>query len=135
MLTFRIQSSASDCLGLWEGWFALSKEYQEECLYGQLLKDAQSEALTDRVKDDVLHCLATECPQRGIAEAYDNIRTNFATRAMPARLASKQRKLYQALDRESGGWLSEGKAVLDMCHRQEGVLNVILTASRLQASV
>lgn len=121
------------CDELWEGWFALSKQFQEECLHGSLVKEAQSEGAVSGT--EVLYSLMSAAPNGAVANAYVDIQNKFAAGAIPSSMSIKQGRLYKRLDKETGGWLTTGKETLGMCHQQEGTLNVLVTASRLQAAV
>jgi len=126
------------CKELWDEWFSLSKAFQEESLFGSRVGKAQSEGVVDGAKAEPLHSLDSLTGNASIDDAYGTIHDKFANktdRQVPASLEKKRKALYSRLDKATGGWLTEGRETLRLCQQKEGVLNVLVTASRLMAAV
>jgi len=122
---------------LWEEWSGLSKDFQEDSLGGAYVKNGQADGVVGS-DNDPLHSLKSTMANPGLNLAYQDMLAQFGkplSRVASSALGRRQQDLFRRLDRDTDGWLTEGQAILGMTHGQEGTLNVILTASRLQAAV
>ena len=91
------------CDELWKEWFALSKRFQEEQLYGSMVKEAQvsiyqpcpafrvlyfylplltqAEGVVGPAASEPLHSLATKMANSNLTNAYNDIRNRFKNKA------------------------------------------------------
>jgi len=118
-------------------WFQLSKDWQQEHLFGDELKSSQLDALSEGMSAN--HTLASfegmsnppECLQAAV-QHYPEVLERYKEEQVGT---ERLREMLEETDRLSEGWLAAGKEALEASTNVPGSINVIVTASKIMAAV